>query len=82
MVPDRSVLELPNGTRFWAWAIAQPGAQPQFGQAPVMHATMLLRPIPNTQNAPLAQAQNVGPGCQVCPRDQCPARRMASLVSA
>ena len=82
MVPDRSVLELPNGTRFWAWAIAQPVAQPQFGQAPVMHATMLLRPIPNTQNAPLSQAQNVGPGCQVCPRDQCPARRMASLVSA
>lgn len=74
MVPDRQLLALPDGRRFTAWAVSQPAGPAGFGGAPVMEAVMLLRALPDgaeVQGAPVP----VGPGCALCPREDCPARR-------
>ncbi|MBF9049594.1 DUF2083 domain-containing protein [Roseobacter sp. HKCCD9010] len=78
MVPETAILDLPNGAQFQAWAICQPIAPVGFGTEPVMRATMLLKPLDDEQ---YRDAQPVGPGCAVCPRAECGARRAASLVS-
>jgi transcriptional regulator with XRE-family HTH domain len=73
-LPEQAVLEMPNGTRFLGWAVAQGVTQSGFGRAPVMQATMLLTPAPGEASGgpePVA----AGPGCAVCPRETCPARR-------
>lgn len=69
--PDMAVLETPAGTRFRAWSIAQPVSQTGFGTAPVMQATMLVSPMERTDEA----AINIGPGCSLCTRSECTARR-------
>lgn len=74
MVPDRQVLELPDGRRFTAWAVSQPAGLAGFGGAPVMEAVMLLRALPEAAD-PLDAAVQVGPGCALCPREGCAARR-------
>lgn len=74
MVPDSAVLELPDGARFQAWAVCQPIGPAGFGAEPVMEATMLLRALPGDV-ASGADAVPVGPGCAVCPRESCVARR-------
>lgn len=74
MVPDLVVLEQPDGARFRAWAVAAPVGATGFGALPVMQAVMLLRAVP--EDEALAQSPRpVGPGCEMCPRTQCPARR-------
>lgn len=74
MVPDRAVLEQPDGRRFLAWAVSQPTGPMGFGGAPVMEAAMLLRALP--EDAPDTEpALPVGPGCVLCPREDCAARR-------
>ncbi|OAN84303.1 hypothetical protein A8B78_07505 [Jannaschia sp. EhC01] len=71
---DMAVIETPQGARFKAWAVAQPVGEPQaFGQVPRVVATMLVMPA-----GPEAEASEViasGPGCGICPREGCPARR-------
>ncbi len=74
MVPDSAVLELPEGGYFRAWAVCQPVGPTGFGGAPVVEATMLLRAMPE-QDETIADALPVGPGCALCPRDSCHARR-------
>ena len=69
--PDMAILETPAGTRFRAWSIAQPVSQTGFGTAPVMQATMLGSPMERTDEA----AINIGPGCSLCTRSECTARR-------
>lgn len=69
--PDMAILETPAGTRFRAWSIAQPVSQTGFGTAPVMQATMLVSPMERTDEA----AINIGPGCSLCTRSECTARR-------
>ncbi|MFW5641945.1 MAG: short-chain fatty acyl-CoA regulator family protein [Roseicyclus sp.] len=72
--PDSARLEMPNGPRFLGWAVAQGVAPTGFGQAPVMRATMLVTPDPDAASAGPAPVL-AGPGCAVCPRMACPARR-------
>ncbi len=74
MVPDRKLLDLPDGRRFIAWAVSQPAGGGGFGGAPVLEAVMLLRALPEQGDAP-GEAVPVGPGCALCPREDCPARR-------
>ncbi len=69
--PDMAILETPAATRFRAWSIAQPVSQTGFGTAPVMQATMLVSPMERTDEA----AINIGPGCSLCTRSECTARR-------
>jgi transcriptional regulator with XRE-family HTH domain len=69
--PDMAILETPAGTRFRAWSVAQPVSQTGFGTAPVMQATMLIAPIERGPEA----AIRIGPGCNMCPRTDCAARR-------
>jgi predicted transcriptional regulator len=79
--PDSALLEMPNGARFVSWAVAQSVAPAGFGQAPVMQATMLVTPAPDPDGAAATATANAaapvpaGPGCAVCPREACPARR-------
>lgn len=69
--PELAEIEMPQGGRFRAWAVSQPLAPTGFGEAPVMQATMLLTPVGESGG----EALPVGPGCQLCPRTDCAARR-------
>ncbi|AHM05636.1 transcriptional regulator, putative [Roseibacterium elongatum DSM 19469] len=70
--PEAARLSLPQGGVFDTWSVAQPVAQTGFGRAPVMQATMLIAPAVPEDGAAAIPA---GPGCQLCPRDACLARR-------
>lgn len=74
--PLSHVIETPDGAGWRAHAIAQPLTAPVFGAAPILRATMLLTRV----DVPQAGAP-VGPGCRVCPRDGCAARREPSVLS-
>lgn len=74
MVADMALLEQPDGSRFRAWAVAQPVGAAGFGAQPVMQATMLLRALGEGEPDPGTRA--VGPGCELCPRGDCAARRV------
>ena len=82
MVPEAVRLTMPNGAQFQAWAVSQPKNPVGFGDSPVMEATMLLRPIMETETGDTSGkgAVLVGSGCHVCSRDGCPARRVNSLL--
>jgi hypothetical protein len=69
--PELALIELPQGARFRAWAVSQPLAPTGFGETPVMQATMLVTPTVPGPTPAIA----VGPGCHLCPRAVCPARR-------
>ncbi len=74
--PDTAVIEMPQGNRFRAWAVAQPVAQTGFGMAPVVQATMLIAPLGGAwDEVARGAAVLAGPGCSLCPRKECPARR-------
>src|SRR6056297_2696827 len=69
--PDMTVPETPGASRFRAWSVAQPVSQTGFGSAPVMQATMLISPVEAGDGAAIP----IGPGCSLCPRTGCRARR-------
>jgi len=74
--PEAALIEMPQGAKFRAWAVSQPAAPTGFGEAPVMQAVMLVTPVsPAPASAPLAPAIAAGPGCHLCPRMGCAARR-------
>ncbi len=78
----RQVVEMPGDTPmpFTAVAIAQSRFPNGLEDMPVIEATMLIEPrAGGTEAAGAALA--VGPGCRVCPRGACPARREASLLA-
>jgi predicted transcriptional regulator/transcriptional regulator with XRE-family HTH domain len=74
--PEAALIEMPQGARFRAWAVSQPATPAGFGEAPVMQAVMLVAPA-EALAAPLPSGTPIaaGPGCHLCPREGCPARR-------
>ena len=74
--PLTTVIETPDGAGWRVHAVAQPVVAPAFGEAPVLRATMLL-----TRARSAGRGLPVGPGCRVCPRDGCAARREPSILS-
>jgi len=78
MVPEVALLEQPDGSRFRAWAVAHPVGAAGFGTQPVMQATMLLRATGDTTADPAMR--QVGPGCELCPRTDCNARRAEATI--
>jgi len=70
--PEAALIEMPQGAKFRAWAVSQPAAPTGFGEAPVMQAVMLVTP---TGSDAKGDAIAAGPGCQLCPRMGCAARR-------
>lgn len=70
--PEAALIEMPQGARFRAWAVSQPVAPAGFGAVPVMQAVMLVAPAPP---GTAGDAIAAGPGCHLCPRRDCPARR-------
>lgn len=76
--PERVALETPDGTRLTAWAVAQPIGAGGFGADPIMQATMLVRPAPGVAKGD--PVERVGPGCQLCPRAACDARRVPNIL--
>ena len=81
--PDMAILRTPSGARFRAWSVAQPVSQTGFGSAPVMQATMLISPVEagaedgagDRDGDRNGAAISIGPGCSLCPRAECMARR-------
>jgi transcriptional regulator with XRE-family HTH domain len=75
----RMVAALPGqgAPRLLCHAIAALREEPLPGEPPVWEATMLVRPAP-PEPAPGDRA--VGPGCRLCPRPACPARREPSIL--
>lgn len=80
--PLREVVALPGapGEQFLCFAIAGPGPEIQFGDAPVIEATMLVIPWPG--DAVEGSGRPVGLGCQICPRRSCASRREPSLIAS
>ncbi len=74
--PIVAVLDMPGGGQFQAWSVSQPAELVGFGATPVMRATMLVRAIDDPAHDPAAPTIAAGPGCQVCARTACTARRM------
>lgn len=74
--PEAALIEMPQGARLRAWAVSQPAAPAGFGETPVMQAVMLVTPA-EALEAPLPAATPIaaGPGCHLCAREACPARR-------
>lgn len=74
--PEAAVIEMPKGARFRAWAVSQPAAPAAFGETPVMHAVMLVTPVEALATPlPAVPSITAGPGCHLCPRETCLARR-------
>ncbi|SDZ22615.1 transcriptional regulator, XRE family [Jannaschia faecimaris] len=74
--PMTTVIETPDGAGWRVHAVAEAVTPPGFGQAPVLQATMLL-----TRSRSAGAGLPVGPGCRVCPRADCAARREPSVLS-
>ncbi|PWK60454.1 short-chain fatty acyl-CoA regulator family protein [Roseicyclus mahoneyensis] len=70
--PEAALIEMPQGARFHSWAVSQPTGPAGFGAAPVMQAVMLVTPAGKAAKGPAIAA---GPGCHLCPRQDCAARR-------
>ncbi|GAB5445653.1 helix-turn-helix domain-containing protein [Gymnodinialimonas sp.] len=71
---DVAVIETPQGARFKAWAVAQPvGIGQTFGGVPRVEATMLVMPV--GMDPADTEVIAGGPGCGICPREGCVARR-------
>jgi transcriptional regulator with XRE-family HTH domain len=66
--------------RFRCFAIGQPIGLQQFGRPVVQEATMLI--VPEGQSDPAMATLDVGVTCRICPREDCPARREPSILSA
>ena len=69
------LVEMPDGGAWSAHAVAEPLAQPGFDGRTTLRSTMLL-----TRAAGGDGAVPVGPGCRVCPRLDCAARREPSML--
>ncbi|AUM74656.1 XRE family transcriptional regulator [Paracoccus jeotgali] len=80
--PVLRVIETETGLRFRALALAT--RQPAWGAAGPMlsRAVMLLRPVPEAEQdaIPHTPPVPVGPTCRICPRPDCPARQVASIL--
>ncbi len=75
--PIVALIETPDGAVWRAHAIASPTSQASFATPPVLRATMLLSRADDASARPAP----VGPGCRVCPREACAARREPSVLS-
>jgi len=80
--PIRSIVEMPGDpTRlFTCLAISQPEYHGSLADLPVHQAYMLILPLENADPA-RDNVVSAGPGCRVCPRAACPARREMSLLA-
>lgn len=75
----RMVAALPGqgAPRLLCHAVAALREEPLPGEPPVWETTMLVRPAPPE---PAPDDRPVGPGCRLCPRPACPARREPSIL--
>ncbi len=78
--PIRARLEMPGDPRqlFIGTAIADSRWPEGLDGLPVFEATMLVEADPGASDE---AALAVGPGCRICPRAACPARREASILA-
>lgn len=70
---------LDGGPRLRLWAVADLRLQDDPTQPPVVRAVMLIRPDPEP---PEPSDLQVGPGCGVCARTDCAARRSSQVPAA
>lgn len=81
--PLRAEVRLPGTAAqpLMAYAVARPSAPPGFGGPLLPEATMLLVPAAAAGGGAGPRVE-AGPGCRVCPRGACPARREPSILAA
>lgn len=79
-VPLRRDVVLPGGQRLRATAVAEVCGPPRFDVPSLLRATMLLVADP-ASGPDAAPPLPVGPGCRVCPRADCAARREPSILA-
>ena len=77
--PVRRLVEMPGAGRFDCVAVAEPAPPAAWDAPPRVEAAMLVRPSPGYDGAGAVPA---GPGCRVCPRSACPARREPAIFAA
>ncbi|WP_420860672.1 short-chain fatty acyl-CoA regulator family protein [Algirhabdus cladophorae] len=78
--PQRSITQFAGrgSPAFVTYAVAEPVAPFAFSGPNVLHATMLILPLPEGEQAPIDQV--VGSSCRICPKDTCPARREPTIL--
>lgn len=83
VTPIRAVVEMAGrvAQRFLVFAYCQPVEPAGFDMPQVHEAMMLLLPAEAAADAADAPAVPAGPGCRICPREGCPARREPSLLA-
>ncbi len=81
-VPVRTVVEMPGfrDVRFLTYAIAEIAPQENANAPAVIEATMLILPETHTNLSDEA-AMQIGVACRICPRDDCAARNVDSILS-
>lgn len=77
--PLRTEVRLPGerAARFLCYAVAEPRGMTGLDERPVLEATMLVLPDAPNSGAPVVAG---GPGCRICPRAGCAARREPSIL--
>ena len=81
-VAEVTEIEMPHGTLFRTWAVAEMRGGASFGSAPELRATMLVTQVsPAIVEANTGPPVAVGPGCETCPRLGCQARRGGVLTT-
>lgn len=73
--PVSACAQLEGGPRLRLWAVAEARLQASATLPPVLRAVMLIRPDPG---APQVDDLPLGPGCRLCARPDCAARREAA----
>jgi predicted transcriptional regulator/transcriptional regulator with XRE-family HTH domain len=74
--PEAANLDMPQGAQFQVWAVSQPVGEVGFGQSPTLEAIMLIKPVTSDEARKRHAAPILaGPGCEMCSRMACPARR-------
>lgn len=79
--PIRAYVALPGdpALHFLCYAVAGPRGAPRFDMPMISEAVMLVYPVSPPANQSLVP---LGTSCRICPREDCPARREPSVVSA
>ena len=78
-IPIREHVTLPGefSATLLCYAVAEPVTAPSFDTPRRIETSMLFCRVSAAENA-----LEVGPGCRICPRDKCDARREPSLIAA
>lgn len=68
--------------RFLTYSVAQPVGEATFNTPQMLQATMLILPEQQQEDVQQIPVVPIGPGCRICPREDCEARREPSILKS